>query len=168
MTEMATLGAGCFWCVEAIFSSISGVGGVQVGYCNGETLNPNYDIVWAGSSGYAEVAQVSFDPSIISFEQILEHFFKTHDPTTLNKQGADIGTQYRSGIFYHDENQKKIALKVIDRINKDKVYDSPIATEVSELKNYHIAESYHQNYYRNNKSDPYCMLVIKPKLDKIK
>ena len=109
--EVATLAGGCFWCVEAIFSSISGVSGVQVGYCNGETLNPNYEVVCAGNSGYVEVAQVSFDSSIVSFEQILEHFFKTHDPTTLNKQGADIGTQYRSGIFYNDENQKKSLLR---------------------------------------------------------
>ena len=164
MTEIVTLGAGCFWCIEAIFSSISGVNGVQVGYCNGETLNPNYETVCTGNSGYAEVAQVSFDSSVISFEKILEYFFETHGPTTLNRQGADVGSQYRSGIFYHNENQKTIAMNVIDRLNKEGTYNSPIVTEVSKLENYYIAEGYHQDYYRNNKTAPYCMFVIKPKI----
>ena len=168
MTEIVTLGAGCFWCVEAVFSSISGVGEVQVGYSNGESSDPSYETVCAGNSGYVEVAQVSFDPSIISFEQILEYFFKTHDPTTLDRQGADVGSQYRSGIFYHNESQKTVAMNVIDRLNKEGAYDSPIVTEVTKLENYHIAEDYHQNYYKNNKTAPYCMFVIKPKLDKLR
>ena len=168
MTEIVTLGAGCFWCVEAVFSSLTGVSGVQVGYCNGETPNPTYERVCSGNSGYAEIAQISFDPDVISFEKILEHFFKTHDPTTLNKQGADVGSQYRSGIFYHSESQKKIAIQMIDRLNTEGHYGAPIITEVSALKNYYIAEDYHQNYYKNNKTAPYCMFVIKPKLDKLR
>ena len=168
MTEIATLGAGCFWCVEAVFSSLTGVSGVQVGYCNGETQNPTYEMVCGGSSGYAEVTQISFDPDVISFEKILEHFFKTHDPTTLNQQGADVGTQYRSGIFYHSENQKEIATQMIDRLNTEGHYSAPIITEMSALKNYYIAEDYHQDYYKNNKTAPYCMFVIKPKLDKLR
>ena len=166
MTEIATLGAGCFWCVEAVFSSLIGVSGVQVGYCNGETPNPTYEMVCGGSSGYVEVAQISFDPDVISFEKILEHFFKTHDPTTLDQQGADVGTQYRSGIFYHSESQKEIATQMINRLNTEGRYGAPIITEVSALENYYIAEGYHQNYYKNNKNAPYCRAVIKPKLDK--
>ena len=125
-------------------------------------------MVCGGSSGYVEVAQISFDPDVISFEKILEHFFKTHDPTTLDQQGADVGTQYRSGIFYHSENQKEIATQMIDRLNTEGRYGAPIITEVSALKNYYIAEGYHQNYYKNNKAAPYCMFVIKPKLDKLR
>jgi peptide-methionine (S)-S-oxide reductase len=168
MSEIATLGGGCFWCVEAVFSTLEGVSGVQVGYCNGKTPNPTYETVCSGDSGFAEVAQISFDSNIISFEQLLEHFFKTHNPTTLNKQGADAGTQYRSGIFYHDKNQKEVAMRVIDRLNKEKIYGHPIVTEVVPVENYYSAEDYHQDYYKNNQSAPYCMLVIKPKLDKIK
>jgi len=168
MPEIATLGGGCFWCVEAIFSTLVGVSRVQVGYCNGKRPNPTYEIVCSGNSGFAEVAQISFDSNLISFKQLLEHFFRTHDPTTLNKQGADAGTQYRSGIFYHDKNQKGVAMRVIDKLNKGRVYADPIVTEVIPLENYYPAEDYHQDYYKNNQSAPYCMLVIKPKLDKIK
>ena len=168
MTEIATLGAGCFWCVEAVFSSLRGVSEVQVGYCNGETPNPTYEMVCSGNSGYAEVAQIFFNPDVISFEKILERFFKTHDPTTLNMQGADVGTQYRSGIFYHSENQKKITTQMIDKLNTEERYGAPIITEVAALENYYIAEDYHQNYYKNNKTAPYCMFVIKPKLDKLR
>jgi peptide-methionine (S)-S-oxide reductase len=167
LTEIATLGAGCFWCVEAVFSSLPGVATVQVGYSNGFTENPTYEQVCSGDTGYAEVAQIQYNPSLISFDQILEHFFATHDPTTLNKQGADHGTQYRSGIFYHNENQKKIALEAIESLNMKKVFKNPIVTEVSKLEKFHIAEDYHQDYYKNNKSAPYCMFVIKPKLDKL-
>jgi len=167
LTEIATLGAGCFWCIEAVFSSLSGVTNVQVGYSNGFTENPTYEQVCSGDTGYAEVAQIHYNPTLISFDQILEHFFATHDPTTLNKQGADHGTQYRSGIFYHDENQKKIALETIESLNMKKVFKNPIVTEVSKLEKFHIAEDYHQDYYKNNKSAPYCMFVIKPKLDKL-
>ena len=167
LTEIATLGAGCFWCVEAVFSSLPGVATVQVGYSNGFTENPTYEQVSSGDTGYAEVAQIHYNPTLISFDQILEHFFATHDPTTLNKQGADHGTQYRSGIFYHNENQKKIALEAIESLNMKKVFKNPIVTEVSQLEKFHIAEDYHQDYYKNNKSAPYCMFVIKPKLDKL-
>jgi len=167
LTEIATLGAGCFWCVEAVFSSLPGVASVQVGYSNGFTENPTYEQVCSGDTGYAEVAQIHYNPTLISFDQILEHFFATHDPTTLNKQGADHGTQYRSGIFYHNENQKKIALEAIESLNMKKVFKNPIVTEVSQLEKFHIAEDYHQDYYKNNKSAPYCMFVIKPKLDKL-
>ena len=167
LTEIATLGAGCFWCVEAVFSSIPGVASVQVGYSNGFTENPTYEQVCSGDTGYAEVAQIQYNPTLISFDQILEHFFATHDPTTLNKQGADYGTQYRSGVFYHNKNQKKIALKAIESLNMQKVFKNPIVTEVSKLEKFHIAEDYHQDYYKNNKSAPYCMFVIKPKLDKL-
>lgn len=167
LTEIATLGAGCFWCVEAVFSSLPGVATVQVGYSNGFTENPTYEQVSSGDTGYAEVAQIHYNPTLISFDQILEHFFATHDPTTLNKQGADHGTQYRSGVFYHNENQKKIALEAIESLNMKKVFKNPIVTEVSELEKFHIAEDYHQDYYKNNKSAPYCMFVIKPKLDKL-
>ena len=167
LTEIATLGAGCFWCVEAVFSSLPGVATVQVGYSNGFTENPTYEQVCSGDTGYAEVAQIHYNPTLISFDQILEHFFVTHDPTTLNKQGADHGTQYRSGVFYHNENQKKIALKAIESLNMKKVFKNPIVTEVSKLEKFHIAEDYHQDYYKNNKSAPYCMFVIKPKLDKL-
>ena len=167
LTEIATLGAGCFWCVEAVFSSLSGVNSVEVGYSNGFSEKPTYEQVCSGNTGYAEVTQIHYDPTIISFEEILEHFFATHDPTTLNKQGADSGTQYRSGIFYHNENQKKIALKTIKSLDLKNIFKNPIVTEVSKLENYHIAESYHQDYYENNKNAPYCMFVIKPKLDKL-
>jgi len=167
LTEIATLGAGCFWCVEAVFSSLPGVATVQVGYSNGFTENPTYEQVCSGDTGYAEVAQIHYNPTLISFDQILEHFFATHDPTTLNKQGADHGTQYRSGVFYHNENQKKIALEAIESLNMKKVFKNPIVTEVSQLEKFHIAEDYHQDYYKNNKSAPYCMFVIKPKLDKL-
>ena len=167
LTEIATLGAGCFWCVEALFSSLSGVTSVQVGYSNGFTESPTYEQVCSGNTGYAEVAQIHYDPTIISFKEILRHFFATHDPTTLNKQGADSGTQYRSGVFYNDDSQKKFTLETIKSLNLENTYKNPIVTEVSKLENYHVAENYHQNYYANNKNAPYCMFVIKPKLDKL-
>ena len=168
MTEIATLGAGCFWCVEAVLSTLTGVSSVQVGYSNGLTQNPTYEQVCSGNTGFAEVAQIHFDPSIISFEQILEHFFATHDPTSLNKQGADTGTQYRSGIFYNNDKQKDSAVKMIKSLSEKNIYKNPIVTEVTKLKDYYPAEDYHQDYYKNNKNAPYCMFVIKPKLDKLK
>ena len=167
LTEIATLGAGCFWCVEALFSSLSGVTSVQVGYSNGFTESPTYEQICSGNTGHAEVAQIHYDPTIISFKEILAYFFATHDPTTLNKQGADSGTQYRSGVFYHNDSQKKITLETIKSLNLENTYKNPIVTEVSKLENYHVAENYHQNYYANNKNAPYCMFVIKPKLDKL-
>ena len=167
MLEIITLGAGCFWCVEAIFSSTLGVSSVDVGYCNGHTKKPTYEMVCSGKTGHAEVAQISFNPEIISLEEILDLFFKTHDPTTLNKQGADIGTQYRSAIFYTNDKQKDIAKKMINKWNKSKYYNNPIVTEVKKLDYFYLAENYHQEYYKNNKSAPYCKFVIKPKLDKL-
>ena len=167
MTEIATLGAGCFWCVEAVFSSLVGVTGIDVGYCNGHVDNPTYEMICDGNTGHAEVAQISFNPDIVNYETVLDLFFKTHDPTTLNRQGADIGTQYRSAIFYHSENQMEIALKMIDKLNDLDYYNSSIVTEVEKINKFYIAEDYHQNYYKNNKTAPYCTLVIKPKLDKI-
>ena len=167
MTEIATLGAGCFWCIEAVFSSLGGVTSIDVGYCNGHVDNPTYEMVSAGETGHAEVAQISFNPNIVNYEAVLDLFFRTHNPTTLNKQGADVGTQYRSAIFYHSEAQKEIALKMIDKLNGLEHYNSSIVTEVEKIKKFYIAEDYHQNYYKNNKTAPYCMLVIKPKLDKV-
>ena len=167
MIEIITLGAGCFWCVEAVFSSMLGVSNVQVGYCNGQVKNPSYEMVCSGDTGHAEVAQITFKPEVVSLEEILNLFFKSHDPTTINKQGADIGTQYRSGIFYSDENQRDISDKVINLWNKSEYYDSPIITEVTALDHFHIAENYHQDYYKNNKTAPYCRFIIKPKLDKL-
>ena len=167
MIEVATLGAGCFWCVEALFSSLTGVVSVDVGYSNGQTDNPTYEEVCSGNTGYAEVANISFNSEIISFENILNHFFEVHDPTTLNQQGADTGTQYRSSIFYHSESQKKTAFKLLDKYNSPSYYNGKIVTEIEEAKNFYIAEDYHQNYYENNKTAPYCMFVIKPKLDKL-
>ena len=167
MIEIITLGAGCFWCVEAVFSSLLGVNSVDVGYCNGRVENPSYEMVCSGDTGHAEVAQITFNTELVSLEEILNLFFKSHDPTTMNKQGADIGTQYRSGIFYSDENQRDISDKVISLWNKSKYYDSPIVTEVTALDHFYIAENYHQDYYKNNKTAPYCRFVIKPKLDKL-
>ena len=139
MIETITLGAGCFWCVEAVFMSLPGIDAIEVGYCNGNSKEPSYEMVCSGNTGYAEVAQISFDSSIISLEEILDHFFKTHDPTTLNKQGADIGTQYRSGIFYTNEEQKEIAKKFINELEKKRIFKNPIVTEVTELENFHEA-----------------------------
>ena len=167
MIEIITLGAGCFWCVEAVFSSLLGVNSVDVGYCNGRVENPSYEMVCGGDTGHAEVAQITFNTELVSLEEILNLFFKSHDPTTMNKQGADIGTQYRSGIFYSDENQRDISDKVINLWNKSKYYDSPIVTEVTALDHFYIAENYHQDYYKKNKTAPYCRFVIKPKLDKL-
>jgi peptide-methionine (S)-S-oxide reductase len=167
MLEIITLGAGCFWCVEAVFSSALGVSSVDVGYCNGESKNPTYEMVCSGNTGHAEVAQIAFDPKVVTLIEILDLFFKSHDPTTPNKQGADIGTQYRSGIFYSNENQQNIAAKMIDKWNKSEYYDAPIITELTPLDHFYIAEDYHQEYYKNNKSAPYCRFVIKPKLDKL-
>ena len=150
MTEIATLGAGCFWCIEAVFSSLGGVTSIDVGYCNGHVDNPTYEMVSVGETGHAEVAQISFNPNIVNYEAVLDLFFRTHNPTTLNKQGADVGTQYRSAIFYHSEAQKEIALKMIDKLNGLERYNSSIVTEVEKIKKFYIAEDYHQNYYKNN------------------
>lgn len=162
-----TLGAGCFWCVEAVFQRLEGVKFVESGYTNGQKINPTYEEVCSGNTGHAEVARVYYDDNKITLEEILEVFFKTHDPTTLNRQGNDVGTQYRSGIYYHNEKQKEKAERVINEITKAKIYDNKIVTEVMQVENYSKAENYHQNYYNNNKNQPYCAFVINPKIEKL-
>ncbi len=163
---LATFGNGCFWCTEAIFQQLKGVKTVMPGYTGGKTLNPTYYEVCTGFTGHAEVIQISYDPEIISFRELLDVFFYTHDPTTLNRQGNDKGTQYRSAIFYHDKNQKKEAEKIIEQLELEKVYDDKIVTEITRLDKFYFAEDYHKNYYNNNKDQAYCRAIINPKLDK--
>jgi peptide-methionine (S)-S-oxide reductase len=165
---VATFGSGCFWCSEAVFSELKGVVKVEPGYSGGAVANPSYDEVCTDTTGHAEVAQVTFDPSTISYRELLEVLFSTHDPTTLNRQGADEGTQYRSVIFYHDEGQKAEAEKIINELESEKVFQSPIVTEVAPLKAFYPAEDYHREYYRQNPSKPYCRAVIAPKLAKFR
>lgn len=165
--EVATLASGCFWCSEAIFLRLNGVLSVVSGYSGGETINPTYDQVCTGRTGHAEAIQIKFDHSIISFKTILQVFWNTHDPTTLNRQGNDIGTQYRSSIFYHNSEQKEIAEKTKAEINRSGVYSAPIVTEIMPFKNFYPAEKYHQNYYSNNETAPYCNYVITPKIKKL-
>lgn len=166
--DTATFGAGCFWCVEAIFQQIKGVKSVKSGYTGGHIKNPAYREVCNGTTGHAEVAQIVFNPDTVSFTKLLEVFFQTHDPTTLNKQGADVGTQYRSAIFYHSQEQKEIAEKVIEKLTSENIFDKPIVTEVSKIGEFYPAEDYHQNYYNNNSEQGYCRIVITPKLEKFK
>ena len=165
--EQATFGAGCFWCVEAVFEHLKGVVDVRAGYAGGNTENPTYEDICRGKTGHAEVIQIDYDSSLISFEKLLDIFWKSHDPTTLNRQGADVGTQYRSAIFYHSEKQKETADISRKKADKSDLYTDPIVTEFSPLTKFYIAENYHQDYFRINKNAPYCQLVIKPKLDKI-
>lgn len=162
----ATFGAGCFWCVEAVFERLEGVKSVEAGYAGGTKVNPTYEEVCTGKTGHAEVAQITFDPSIISYVQLLEWFWKSHDPTTLDRQGADVGTQYRSVIFYTDENQKTVAEK--SKREAQKLFDDTIVTEIQPLKDFYRAENYHQDYYNNNRNAPYCSFVIRTKLKKLK
>ncbi|MCI0706887.1 MAG: peptide-methionine (S)-S-oxide reductase MsrA [Ignavibacteriae bacterium] len=164
--EQATFGAGCFWCVEAVFERLEGVKSVVAGYTGGAKANPTYEEVCTGKTGHAEVAQITYDPSLIKFETLLEWFWKSHDPTTLNRQGADVGTQYRSAIFYHDENQKAIAEK--SKSTAQAMFGDLIVTEIQALSKFYAAENYHQDYYKNNQNAPYCTFVIKPKLKKLK
>ncbi len=166
--EVATLGAGCFWCTEAVFLAVKGVTKVESGYSGGKVKNPTYREVCTGLTGHAEVAQITFDPNVVSFEEILEIFWNTHDPTTLNKQGADEGTQYRSVIFYHNETQKKTAEAYKQQLIAAKTFKNPIVTEISPLINYYPAEDYHQNYYALNPNQGYCQYVIRPKVEKFK
>lgn len=165
--EVITLGGGCFWCIEAIFEELNGVKKVESGYSGGKTLNPTYKEVCGGNTGHAEVVQITYDSKIISLEELLEVFFTLHDPTTLNRQGADVGTQYRSAIFYHNTAQKETAEKVLATLNQNKVFSSPIVTEVTAFSTFYKAENYHQQYYILNKEEPYCRAVIKPKMDKL-
>ena len=165
--EIATLANGCFWCSEAIFKKIKGVKYILPGYAGGTLKNPSYNQVCTGMTGHAESIQIKFDPKVISFEKILDIFWHTHDPTTLNRQGNDVGTQYRSAIFYHDKKQKEIAEKSKNDLEKENVYKDPIVTEITQFKNFYVAEDYHKDYYENHKDDPYCNFVIDPKLYKL-
>lgn len=164
--KTATFGSGCFWCTEAIFQKLNGVINVTPGYSGGKRENPSYDQVCSGATGHAEVINIQFDQEKISFEELLEVFWKTHDPTTLNRQGADVGTQYRSVIFYHDERQKELAEQYKKKLNEAGIFDKPIVTEVSPFQKFYPAEKYHQDYYNNNPAQPYCSFVITPKLKK--
>jgi peptide-methionine (S)-S-oxide reductase len=164
--EVATLGSGCFWCTEAFFLRLKGVESVVSGYSGGQIKNPTYREVCSGLTGHAEVIQVKFDPSMISYEEVLEVFWNTHDPTTLNKQGADEGTQYRSVVFYHNDSQKKIAEEYKAQLNQSEVYNNPVVTEISPFKEFYPAEEYHQNYYMLNPNQGYCQYVIRPKVEK--
>lgn len=164
--QTATFGSGCFWCTEAIFERVNGVVKVESGYSGGTVENPTYQEVCTGTTGHAEVTQITYDPSVISFDELLEVFWKTHDPTTLNKQGNDVGTQYRSVIFYHNDEQKELAEKYKSELDKSGAWDNPIVTEISPFKNFYPAEGYHQDYYENNPNQGYCAFVIAPKVEK--
>ena len=167
-TEIAIFGGGCFWCTEAIFQELQGVISVMPGYAGGTKPNPTYEEVCGGKTGHAEVTKIEYDPKKISYEDLLTVFFYTHDPTALNRQGADVGTQYRSAIFYANEQQKQQSTQFIQQLAADKAYDKPIVTEIRLLDKFYEAENYHQNYYQNNQNAPYCQLVIAPKLEKFR
>lgn len=166
--ETATLAGGCFWCLEAVYDEAKGVLSVESGYSNGHVANPSYRDVCNGNTGHAEVIQIKFDPSIISFRDLLNVFFTIHDPTTLNRQGADVGTQYRSAIFYHSPEQKAVAEQTISELNAQGIWNSPIVTEVEALKDFYIAENYHQEYFARNQNQPYCQAVVAPKVAKFR
>lgn len=166
-TEIATLANGCFWCTEAIFKRVKAVKSVLPGYAGGTVKNPSYDQVCTGKTGHAESIQIEFDPQVIPYEKILDIFWHTHDPTTINRQGNDIGTQYRSAIFYHDEKQREIAERSKKELEKQGIYKNSIVTEITPFKNFYIAESYHKDYYERNKDAPYCNYVISPKIHKL-
>lgn len=166
--DTITLGAGCFWCVEAVFKELKGVESVKPGYAGGKVKNPTYKEVCSGLTGHAEVAQIIYDPSVVSFDEILEVFFKTHDPTTLNRQGADVGTQYRSVIFYHNDAQKEKAEYYKNKLNKEKVWEDPVVTEIEKLDVFYPAENYHHDYFEQNPDQQYCKFVIQPKVEKFR
>ena len=166
--EIATLGGGCFWCLEAVFEGLEGVASVESGYMGGQTVNPTYEDVCSGRTGHAEVVQVAFDPAVVSFAEILEVFFVVHDPTTLNRQGNDVGTQYRSAIFHHTPAQKAAADAVIARLNGARLWNTPIVTEVTPAGTFYPAEGYHQRYYALNPYQPYCQAVVAPKVQKFR
>lgn len=163
---LATFGGGCFWCTEAVFEETAGVASAVSGYSGGQTLNPSYDAVCSGTTGHAEVIQVAYDPATISYKDLLQIFFRTHDPTTLNQQGADRGTQYRSVVYYHDDEQKRVAQEVKTALDGSGAFNGPIVTEVSPLEIFYPAEAYHQDYYANNPAQGYCRAVIAPKMAK--
>ncbi|MDI5895534.1 MULTISPECIES: peptide-methionine (S)-S-oxide reductase MsrA [Flavobacterium] len=164
--ETITLAGGCYWCVEAVYENLIGVKSAVSGYAGGKIANPTYEDVSTGRSGYAEVVQITYDKKVTNLDEIFKVFFTVHDPTTLNRQGADVGTQYRSAIFYKNEAQKKAAQTIIAAMKKAGIYDSPIVTTLEPLTKFYKAEDYHQNYYANNKSQPYCQMVIQPKMEK--
>ena len=166
--EVATFAGGCFWCTEAVFLEIKGVEKVVSGYTGGTTKNPSYREIGTGTTGHAEAIEITYDPTLVQYKDLLEIFFSSHNPTTLNRQGADVGTQYRSEIFYHSEEQKKQAEEYIALIEKEKLYDNPIVTVVSPAVVFYVAEEYHQNYYNENSSQGYCQMVIAPKLEKLR
>jgi peptide-methionine (S)-S-oxide reductase len=164
--QKATFGEGCFWCTEAVFKEIEGVVKTEVGYAGGYVENPTYEEVCTGETGHAEVCQITFDPEKISYSELLEIFFKTHDPTSLNRQGEDVGTQYRSVIFYHNDEQKNLTIEFIKKLEEEKIYSKKIVTQVEPLKNFYRAEEYHQNYFEKNPDRAYCRLVVAPKVEK--
>jgi len=167
-TEVATLAGGCFWCLEAVYEQLRGVEAVMSGYTGGHVRNPSYREVTTGRTGHAEAVQITYDPDEVSYRELLEVFFTIHDPTTLNRQGADVGPQYRSAIFYHDAGQKEIAEDVIREMAREGVWDDPIVTEIAPLDEFYVAEDYHQEYYRNNPYQSYCQVVIRPKVAKFR
>jgi len=168
-TETATFGTGCFWCTEAIFKELEGVISVMPGYSGGQTVNPTYKEVCSGETGHAECTQIVFDPSKISYDELLEVFFKVHDPTSLNRQGNDVGTQYRSVIFYHNDEQKRLAGKYKTELDRSGAYDKPIVTQIVPMEKFYPAENYHRDYYEYNKDkNPYCAVVVRPKLEKFR
>lgn len=166
--EMATLAGGCFWCVEACYQDLKGVETVVSGYTGGLTKNPTYQQICTGNSGHAEAVQIQFDPTLIAFEELLEVFWRVHDPTTLNRQGADVGTQYRSAIFYHNEAQKIAAEKSLEATNASGLWPNPIVTEITALDHFYEGEAHHQNFYKSNPNQPYCIMVIDPKMNKLR
>jgi peptide-methionine (S)-S-oxide reductase len=166
--EVATLAGGCFWCLEAVYDELRGVEKVESGYSGGTVPDPTYRQVCTGTTGHAEVVQVTFDPEVVSFSEILQVFFTIHDPTTLNRQGADVGPQYRSAILYHDQEQRRVAEEVISELEAERVWDDPIVTEVTPFEEFYVAEDYHQDYFRNNAYQPYCQVVISPKVAKFR
>lgn len=167
-TELATLGGGCFWCLEAVYERVEGVTAVRSGYAGGARPNPSYQQVCSGATGHAEVVEVGFDPDVISYKEILEIFFAIHDPTTLNRQGADVGTQYRSVIFTHDDGQRAVAQELIRHLDAQEIWDGAIVTEVTPLEAFYVAEDVHQEYFRRNPNQPYCQVVVAPKVAKFR
>jgi peptide-methionine (S)-S-oxide reductase len=166
--ETATLAGGCFWCLEAVYDELKGVESVESGYAGGQTVNPSYQQVCSGTTGHAEVVQIKYDPSIITFRDLLDIFFTIHDPTTLNRQGGDVGTQYRSAVFYHDDAQREAAEHLIKELDEMRLWDAPIVTQVVPLENYYPAEAYHQEYFANNPGQGYCQMVVAPKVSKFR
>ncbi len=166
--SVATFGEGCFWCTEAVFERLAGVTSVISGYSGGEVKNPSYREVCTGRTGHAEVCQIHYDPKVVSYEELLDVFWHTHDPTTLDRQGNDVGTQYRSVIFYHSEEQKRLAEKSKAEIEASGLFDGPVVTRIAPFRNFYKAEDYHQDYFKNNPNQPYCTFIVKPKVEKFK